>query len=156
MLLIKLQLSSHFLVVSFVECVNKSFVWCCTKFKISTKFYFGLLINIQRLRSAGATMLLLQHMIRLRRVEGQNAWSNCILCIPFILSGSPNKCWLHTCDTCIISIWRLGLQAPRAACNKLKNLVVITALLGIFKNLRSKLSSACAMQKFCQSDHNVF
>ena len=24
-------------------------------------------------------------------------WSNCVLCIPSILSGSPNKCWLHTC-----------------------------------------------------------
>ena len=24
--------------------------------------------------------------------------SNCIFCLPFILSGSPNECWIHTCD----------------------------------------------------------
>ena len=29
-----------------------------------------------------------------RRSKG--AWSNCFLCIPFILNGSPNECWLHT------------------------------------------------------------
>ena len=34
--------------------------------------------------------------------------SNCVLCIPFILSGSPNECWLHTCDACVIRTWRLG------------------------------------------------
>ena len=43
----------------------------------------------------------------------KSAWSNCVLCIPFIFSGSPNKCWLHTCDACvIITTWRLGLRAP--------------------------------------------
>ena len=26
----------------------------------------------------------------------KHAWSNCILRIPHILSGSPNECWLHT------------------------------------------------------------
>ena len=41
----------------------------------------------------------------------KQAWSNCALCIPFILSGSPKECWLHTCDACIIS-WRLRLRAP--------------------------------------------
>ena len=30
------------------------------------------------------------------------ARSNYVLWIPFFLSGSPNKCWLHTCDTCIM------------------------------------------------------
>ena len=28
--------------------------------------------------------------------RSKRAWLKCILCIPFILSGSPNKCWLHT------------------------------------------------------------
>ena len=42
-------------------------------------------------------------------------WSNCILCIPSFLSGSPNECWLHTCDACIITTWRLGLLATRGA-----------------------------------------
>ena len=41
-----------------------------------------------------------------------------VLCIPFIFSGSPNKCWLHTCDTCVITTWRLGLGAPLVARNK--------------------------------------
>ena len=38
----------------------------------------------------------------------RHGWPNCVLCIPFILSGSPNESWLHTCDECVITIWRLG------------------------------------------------
>ena len=34
-------------------------------------------------------------------------WSKCVLCIPYIHSGSPNKCWLHTCDTCIITTYKI-------------------------------------------------
>ena len=49
--------------------------------------------------------------------KSKPAWSNCILCIPFILSGSPKKCWLHTCDAYIITTWRIGLQAPLVAHN---------------------------------------
>ena len=45
------------------------------------------------------------------------AWSKCVLCIPFILSGSPNECGLHTCDACVITTWRLGLRAPLVARN---------------------------------------
>ena len=44
-------------------------------------------------------------------------WSNCVLCIPSIIGGSPNKCWLHTCDACVITTWRLGLRAPLVARN---------------------------------------
>ena len=44
--------------------------------------------------------------------RSKRAWSNCVLCIPFILSGSPNECWLHKCDACVITRWRLGLRAP--------------------------------------------
>ena len=52
-------------------------------------------------------------VIRLRGIEGQNtAWSNYVLCIPFILSGGLNESLLHTHDACIITIWRLGLRAP--------------------------------------------
>ena len=29
----------------------------------------------------------------------------------YILSGSSNKCWLHTCHACVITTWRLGLLA---------------------------------------------
>ena len=45
----------------------------------------------------------------------KHVWSNCVLCIPFILSG--NECWLHTWDACAITTWRLGLRAPLATCN---------------------------------------
>ena len=50
--------------------------------------------------------------------RSKRAWSYCVLCIPFILSGSPNQCWLHTCDACLITTWRLGLRAPLVARNK--------------------------------------
>ena len=53
--------------------------------------------------------------------RSKHAWSNCVLCIPYILSGSPNECnecWLHTCDVCVITTWRLGLRAPLVARNK--------------------------------------
>ena len=92
-------------------------------------------INNQRLRSAddngqkskrfsSNTVLCLgfkwqmvkTRMIRLRGVEGRNVWSKCVLCLPFILSGSPNECWLNTCDACVITTWRLGLWAPLVAC----------------------------------------
>ena len=49
--------------------------------------------------------------------RSKDVWSNCVLYIPFILSGSPNKCWPHTCDACVITTWRLGLQAPPVAHN---------------------------------------
>ena len=35
-----------------------------------------------------------------------------LVCIPYILSGSPDECWLHTWDACAITTWRLGLRAP--------------------------------------------
>ena len=58
------------------------------------------------------------HVIRLRGVEGWNTRNQiAFFCLPFILSGSPNECWIHTCDACIITTWRLGLQVPRGTCN---------------------------------------
>ena len=47
--------------------------------------------------------------------RSKHLWSNCIMCIPFILSGSPNESWLHTCNPCVITTWRLGLWAPLVA-----------------------------------------
>ena len=47
--------------------------------------------------------------------RSKRACSICILCISFILSGSPNKRWLHTCDACVITSWRLGLRVPLVA-----------------------------------------
>ena len=51
--------------------------------------------------------------------RSKHAWSKCVLCIPFILSGGPKECWLHTCDACVIKTWRLGLRAPLAVCNEI-------------------------------------
>ena len=42
-------------------------------------------------------------VIRLRGKRLKHACSNCVLYILFILSGGPNKCWLHTCDACVIT-----------------------------------------------------
>ena len=50
--------------------------------------------------------------------RSKRAWWNCVLCIPFILSRSPNEYWLHTCDSCVVTAWRLGLRAPLVARNK--------------------------------------
>ena len=47
----------------------------------------------------------------------KRAWANCVLYIPFILSGSPNECWLHTRDACVITTSKLGLRAPLVARN---------------------------------------
>ena len=44
--------------------------------------------------------------------KSKGVWSNCILWIPFILSGSLNECWLHTSDASVITTWRFGLRAP--------------------------------------------
>ena len=51
-------------------------------------------------------------------IEGPNrARSDCVLYVPFILSGSLNECWLHMCCACIIATLRWRLQATRGACN---------------------------------------
>ena len=44
-----------------------------------------------------------------------------VLCIPYIVGGSPNECWLHTCDACVITAWRLGLWASLVARKYIKN-----------------------------------
>ena len=57
------------------------------------------------------------HMFRLRGVGGRNVRDQIAFIVPFILSGSPNECWLHTCDARVIKTWRLGLRAPFVARN---------------------------------------
>ena len=63
-------------------------------------------------RSKCSQMLLLQHCTcechlwskyMVSDYDGRRskrAWPNCVLCIPFMFSGIPNECWLHTWDTC--------------------------------------------------------
>ena len=70
---------------------------------------------------------ILVEWIALRR--SKHAWSNCVLCIPFILSRSPNECWLHTNDERVITTWRLGLQVTRGASkNALSNRNIVITL----------------------------
>ena len=33
-----------------------------------------------------------------------------IIIIIIIISGSPNECWVHTCDACVITTWSPGDQ----------------------------------------------
>ena len=44
-----------------------------------------------------------------------------LLSVNFILGGSPNECWPHTFDVCIIITWRLKLRATLVAQNKVLN-----------------------------------
>ena len=111
---------------------------CCSKFFISGYFLFllfsGRLMYANeddRQWSKVKTLLFQRCALRKFHVtDGQKgAWSNlrdqitsnrrlqressnCVLCIPYILTGSPNRCWLHTCNACIITTWKLGLQVP--------------------------------------------
>ena len=52
-------------------------------------------------------------------IEGPCACSDCVMCIPVMLSGSSNECWLRTCDACITKTWRL--QTLQGACHNLFN-----------------------------------
>ena len=67
--------------------------------------------------------------------KSKRAWSNCALCIPFTLSGRPNECWLHTCDACVITSWRLGLRTPLVARNNAKLQYLATLALSMFANI---------------------
>ena len=60
-------------------------------------------------------------VIRLQEVEGQITHDQiCVMCIPFILSGSPFQMLAtYICDACIITTSRLGLGAPRLPQSKL-------------------------------------
>ena len=47
--------------------------------------------------------------------RSKRTWSDYVLCIPFILGGSSNECWLHLCQACVRAPWRLRLQTPLVA-----------------------------------------
>ena len=55
--------------------------------------------------------------------RSKRSLSNCILCLPYILSGGPNESWLHTSDTCTTTTWKWGLRAPFVTRNKWKQQV---------------------------------
>ena len=102
------------------------FEWCKLE---KTKSY-----GVRRLRSKVKTLLLQRWaLIKFHVRGGQNtrdqitsdrrskrAWSHCIMCIPFILSGSPNEYCIHICDACLTTTWRLGLLVTTGARNELR------------------------------------
>ena len=51
-------------------------------------------------------------VIKLQGTEGPNARDQIAFNAfhSFFNSGSPNKCWLHTCEACVIRTWRLGCR----------------------------------------------
>ena len=101
----------------------------CPKQRVITKAY-GVQATTIEGQNAFAPVLCFMYTCKFHVTDGQNmlnqitsgrrsksAWSKYILCIPYILSGSPNECWLHPCDTCVITTWRLQLRAPLATRN---------------------------------------
>ena len=55
-------------------------------------------------------------MIKLWVIEGPNTCDQIALCVLHsFLVRSPNEIWLHTCNPCVITTWRLGLWAPLVA-----------------------------------------
>ena len=101
----------------------------CPKQRVITKAY-GVQATTIEGQNAFAPVLCLMYTCKFHMTDGQNilnqitsgrrskcAWSKCILCIPYILSGSPNECWLHTCDARVITTWRLQLRVTRGARN---------------------------------------
>ena len=48
-----------------------------------------------------------RRVIRSRVIEGRKERNQ----IPFILSWSPNECWFHTCQACVVATWRLGSRS---------------------------------------------
>ena len=81
-------------------------------------------------QKAFAPLLCFAYVSREKVREGPNAPDQ----IPFIPSESPNECWLHTCDACLITTWRLGLRATRGArkyslsCNCLRPVLNVVLL----------------------------
>ena len=52
-------------------------------------------------------------VISLRVIENPKAHYQSAFCAFYaFLVGSPNECWLHLCDACLITTWTLGLRAP--------------------------------------------
>ena len=62
-------------------------------------------------------------------IEDPNMHDQIVFCaFHSFFSGSPNECWLHTYDECVITTWRLGLQVTRGASENAlsKRIIVIT------------------------------
>ena len=73
-------------------------------------------VKMLSLRSSAVLCVVVKIYMITSDIRSKRTCSKCVLCIPYILCGSPNE-WLHTCDACVITTWRLELQAPLLACD---------------------------------------
>ena len=73
-------------------------------------------LNVKMLsvRSSAVLCVVVKIYVITSDIRSKRTCSKCILCIPYILCGSPNE-YLHTCNACVITTWRLELQAPLVA-----------------------------------------
>ena len=91
---------------------------------------------------------------RVKRSKG--AWSNCVLFISFIFSGSPNECWLHTCDACVIATWRLGLQAPLVARNDSTLIITLRIMMMMMMVMMRIMFTSCNAQVMCENIKKLY
>ena len=73
-------------------------------------------VKMLSLRSSAVLCVVVKIYVITSDIRSKRTCSKCILCIPYILCGSPNE-YLHTCNACIITTWRLELQAPLVTCD---------------------------------------
>ena len=66
------------------------------------------------LRSSAVLCVVVKICVITSDIRSKRTYSKYVLCIPYILCGSLNE-WLHTCNACVITTWRLELQAPLVA-----------------------------------------
>ena len=71
-------------------------------------------VKMLSLRSSAVLCVVVKIYMITSDIRSKRTCSKCVLCIPYILCGSPNE-WLHTCNACVITYGRLELQAPLVA-----------------------------------------
>ena len=71
-------------------------------------------VKMLSLRSSAVLCVVVKIYMITSDIRSKCMCSKCFRRIPYILCGSLNE-WLHTCQACIITTWRLELQAPLVA-----------------------------------------